>query len=169
MDNLIYTVIFYILAIIVIGSASFVAASKNIVRCAFALALTFLGVAGLFILLSADFIAASQLLIYVGGTLVLILFAIMLSNRITDIKISNLSVGLVPGCIITLFFSAILIYIAIMGPWPKATTIQFNPTTHALGNLLLTKWLLPFEVVSMLILAGLMGAVVIARQKGGKK
>jgi len=165
MENLIYTVIFYVLAAFVVCSAIFVALSRNIVRCAFALVFTFIGVAGLFVLLSADFIAATQLLIYVGGTLVLILFAVMLSSRISDIKVSNMSVGLFPGILVTLFFGAILIYIAFGGHWPVAQEIEFFPTTAEIGNLLLSKWLLPFEVVSILILAGLMGAVVLAREK----
>ena len=165
MNNIIYSVIFYVLAAMVIGSAGYVAISKNIVRCAFALVYTFLGVAGLFVLLSADFIAATQVLIYVGGTLVLILFAVMLSSRISEIRISNQSVGRVPGFFITICFGAILIYVAVSGQWPVREKVEFSPTTASIGNALLGKWLLPFEVVSILILSGLMGAVVIARRK----
>jgi len=168
-NTIVYNILFYILAVMVMGSAGYVAISKNIVRCAFALVFTFVGVAGLFVLLSADFIAATQLLIYVGGTLVLILFAVMLSSRISDIRISNLSVGVIPGFLITGCFTAILVYIALFGQWNTTDTIEFNPTTASIGNSLLTKWLLPFEVVSILILASLIGAVVIARQNEGKK
>ncbi len=172
MNPIIYDIIFYILALMVVVSAAFVSISKNIVRSAFALVYTFIGVAGLFILLSADFIAATQVLVYVGGTLVLILFAVMLSSRISDIKISNLSVGFIPGFFVTACFSAVLIYIAVSGQWQVSDTkdtLQFSPTTQAIGDALLSKWLLAFEVISILILAGLIGAVVIARQTGHLK
>ncbi|NOX35179.1 MAG: NADH-quinone oxidoreductase subunit J [Deltaproteobacteria bacterium] len=153
----------------VVGSAAYVAVSKNIVRCAFALVYTFIGVAGLFVLLSADFIAATQVLVYVGGTLVLILFAVMLSSRISDVKISNRSVQFIPGFVVTCCFAVILIYIAVSGQWPIKDVIEFSPTTAAIGNSLLSRWLLPFEVISILILVGLMGAVVIARHKINSK
>ncbi len=169
MNSIIYTLIFYGLAGMVLVAAVYVAASKNIVRCAFALTIVFVGVAGLFVLLSADFIAATQLLIYVGGTLVLILFAVMLSSRISDVNISNRSVGVITGLIITSGLGSILLYIAWSGPWPQKEIITFHPTTESIGNALLTKWLLPFEVVSILILAGLMGAIVIARKKEHNK
>jgi len=169
MNSIIYNIIFYVLAVIVMGSGAYVAISKNIVRCAFAMVFTFIGVAGLFILLSADFIAATQLLIYVGGTLVLILFAVMLSSRISDIKVSNLSVGVIPGTMITICFTAILIYIALFTKWNTKDTLEFNPTTISIGNALLSKWLIGFEMISILILVGLMGAVVIARQQEGDK
>ncbi|MCF6248831.1 MAG: NADH-quinone oxidoreductase subunit J [Desulfobacula sp.] len=165
MNTVIYTMSFYILALMVVGSAAYVAISKNIVRCAFALVYTFIGVAGLFVLLSADFIAATQVLVYVGGTLVLILFAVMLSSRISEVKISNRSVGFIPGLIVTGCFAAILIYIAVFGQWPVKAVIRFSPTTADIGNALLGRWLLAFEVISILILAGLMGAVVVARIK----
>ncbi len=169
MSPIIYTLLFYILAIMIVGSAVFVAVSENIVRCAFALVYTFIGVSGLFVLLSADFIAATQVLVYVGGTLVLILFAVMLSSRISDVRISNRSVAFIPGLIVTSSFATILIYIAVSGRWPIKEAIQFFSTTADIGNSLLGKWLLPFEVISILILVGLMGAVVIARQNTDAK
>ncbi|MBI4713338.1 MAG: NADH-quinone oxidoreductase subunit J, partial [Planctomycetes bacterium] len=89
MSELIYQVIFYAFAALVVGSAFIVAFSRNIVYSAFALLLTFFGVAGLYVFLAAEFLAAAQVLIYVGGILVLILFAVMLTNKITDVKLSN--------------------------------------------------------------------------------
>jgi NADH-quinone oxidoreductase subunit J len=165
MSTVIYNVIFYILAFFVVSSAAVVAFSKNIVRSAFAMVVTFLGVAGLFVLLSADFIAVTQLLIYVGGILVLILFAVMLSSRVKEIKISNLSVGYFPGGIIIALFSLLLIYIGVKTPWQKLDSVRFEPSTSAIGNSLLSNYLLPFEMISVLLLVGLIGAVVIARRK----
>ena len=158
-------VIFYLIAALTVGSAAIVAFSRNIVYSAFSLLGTFGGVAGIYVFLGADFVAGVQVLIYVGGILVLILFAVMLSSRISEIRISNQSVGRVPGFFITICFGAILIYVAVSGQWPVTEKVDFSPTTASIGNALLGKWLLPFEVVSILILSGLMGAVVIARRK----
>ena len=126
--------------------------------------ITFLSVAGLFILLSADFIAVTQVLIYVGGILVLILFAIMLSSRIREIKISNLSVGFLAGGLILIPLTFLLIIVSIRGHWLHSS-INYAPTTARLGRELLTTYLLPFEIISVLLLVGLIGAVVIARRE----
>lgn len=165
MTHIIYDVAFYIIAIFVVGSAGVVALSRNIMRSAFAMVVTFLGVAGLFTLLSADFIAVTQLLVYVGGILVLLLFAVMLSSRIKEIKISNLSVGVFSGGSVIALLILLLVYISIKTPWKELDTVNFAPTTSAIGNNLLTKYLLPFEVLSVLLLVGLIGAVVVARKE----
>src|ERR1700710_1589227 len=86
-------VAFLALAGLTLGSAGVVAFSKNIIHSALALLGTFLGIAGLYITLSADFLAATQILVYVGGTLTLILFAVMLTSRIEDIRTSNTAIG----------------------------------------------------------------------------
>src|SRR5271156_7085883 len=80
---------FMALAGLTLGSAGIVAFSKNIIYSTLALLGTFMGIAGLYITLSADFLAATQILVYVGGTLTLILFAGMLTSRIEDMKVSN--------------------------------------------------------------------------------
>src|SRR3990170_5329550 len=85
---------FFGLAALTLGSAALVAFSKNIIYSTLSLLGTFLGIAGLYITLSADFLAAVQILVYVGGTLTLILFAVMLTSRIEDMKVSNPRAGL---------------------------------------------------------------------------
>ena len=87
-------VAFLALAALTLGSAGIVAFSKNIIHSSLALLGTFMGIAGLYIPLSADFLAATQILVYVGGTLTLILFAVMLTSRIEDMKVSNPRAGL---------------------------------------------------------------------------
>jgi NADH-quinone oxidoreductase subunit J len=82
-------IIFYAVALLTIGSAVVVAFSRNIIYSAFALLGTFAGVAGLYVFLGADFVAAVQLLIYVGGILIVILFAVMLTHRISDVEITT--------------------------------------------------------------------------------
>src|SRR6187549_4058037 len=85
---------FFGLASLTLGSAGVVAFSKNIIHSTLALLGTFMGIAGLYVTLSADFLAATQVLVYVGGTLTLILFAVMLTSRIEDMKVSNPRAGL---------------------------------------------------------------------------
>ena len=85
MSDVIYQVIFYAVAGLVLGSALIVAMSRNIVHSAFALLLTFFSIAGIYVFLSAEFLAVAQVVIYVGGILVLILFAVMLTNKVKDV------------------------------------------------------------------------------------
>lgn len=93
-------VIFFFLAAVTVGSAMFVAFSRNIVHSAFALMATFLGVAGLYVTLGADFLGAVQVLVYVGGILVLTLFAVMLTHGIGDVRVSNRAIGRLPALIV---------------------------------------------------------------------
>ena len=95
------TAVFYLVAIITVGSAAMVAFSRNIIYSAFSLLGAFGGVAGIYVFLGADFVAAVQLLIYVGGILVLVLFAVMLTHRITDVQITNRAAGRLPALIVT--------------------------------------------------------------------
>jgi len=90
---------------------------------------------------------------------------VMLSSRIKEIKISNLSVGVFSGGSIITLLILLLTYISIKTPWKELDTVNFAPTTSAIGNNLLTKYLLPFEVLSVLLLVGLIGAVVVARKE----
>ena len=113
------TAVFYLIAIITVGSAVVVAFSRNIIYSAFSLLGTFAGVAGLYVFLGADFVAAVQVLIYVGGILVLILFAVMLTHRITDVEITNRAVGRLPGLLVVGVFLALLIQTIRETPWVK--------------------------------------------------
>src|SRR6266478_5649204 len=92
--------VFYLLAAITVGSALGVALSHSIVYSAFALMGTLLGVAAMFVLLGADFLGVVQLLVYVGGILVLTLFAVMLTHRISDVNVSNRAVGRLPAAVL---------------------------------------------------------------------
>ena len=92
--------VFYLLALVTVGSALGVALSRSIVYSAFALMGTLLGVAAIFVLLGADFLGVVQLLVYVGGILVLTLFAVMLTHRISDVNVSNRAVGRLPAAVL---------------------------------------------------------------------
>lgn len=161
---------FYLIAALTLVSAAGVAFSRNILYASFSLLGTFMGVAGLYIFLSADFLAVTQLLIYIGGVLVLILFAVMLTSRIQDIRVTNQSLGVVPAAVATLLTTALLVFVSCFAPWKAPLK---NPplvsSAAQLGDLFLNRYLLPFEIASVVLLATLIGAVVIARKEVGPR
>jgi len=159
------TAVFYLVAAITIGSAMIVAFSRNIIYSAFSLLGTFAGVAGIYIFLGADFVAAVQVLIYVGGILVLVLFAVMLTHRITDVEITNRAAGRIPALIVVGVLVYLLAQTVRETPWAKAKEIVYAATTAKIGDLFLDTYLLPFELASLVLLAALIGAVVIARKE----
>ena len=154
---------FLALAALTLGSGGIVAFSKNIIYSAVALLGCFVGIAGLYIQLSADFLAAVQILVYVGGTLTLILFAVMLTSRIEDIRTSNTSVGQGVAFGIVGVVLLLLGKVATMTPWPSEDRPQM-PTTAKLGHAFLSEYLLPFEIGSFVLLGAMIGAVVLARR-----
>ena len=109
--------------------------------------------------------AAVQLLIYVGGILVLILFAVMLTHRITDVEITNRAAGRIPALVIVGVLLALLVQTIRETPWAKAKEIVYAPTSARIGDLFLQDYLLPFELASLVLLAALIGAVVLARKE----
>jgi NAD(P)H-quinone oxidoreductase subunit 6 len=159
---------FYLLAGVTIISAAGVALGRNILYSAFALLGTLAGVAGLYLYLAADFVGVAQLVIYIGGILVLILFAVLLTNRIGDIRISNRSTGLVVGVPPAIGLMALLTRVAIQTPWPTTEPVA-APTTARLGDAFLRELLMPFEVASLVLLMALVGAMVIARRAAKEK
>jgi len=159
------TAVFYLVVAITLGSAMIVAFSRNIIYSAFSLLGTFAGVAGIYIFLGADFVAAVQLLIYVGGILVLVLFAVMLTHRITDVEITNRAAGRIPALIVVGVLVYLLAQTVRETPWTKAKEIVYAATTAKIGDLFLDTYLLPFELASLVLLAALIGAVVISRKE----
>lgn len=159
------TAVFYLIALITVVSAGMVAFSRNIIYSAFSLLGTFMGIAGIYIFLGADFVAGVQVLIYVGGILVLILFAVMLTHRITDVEVTNRSAGRIPALIIIGVFFVLLAQTIRETPWVKAKDIAHEPTTAKIGELFLEQYLLPFELASLVLLAAMIGAVVLSRKE----
>jgi len=159
------TVIFYLIAAVTVGSAAIVAFSRNIIYSAFALLGTFSGVAGIYVLLGADFVAAIQVLIYVGGILVLLLFAVMLTHRITELEITNRAVGRLPALAFVGIFLMLLLQSIRETRWARAGRLDYSPTTASIGDLFLANYLLPFEIAAVVLLVALIGAIVIARKE----
>jgi NADH-quinone oxidoreductase subunit J len=145
-------------------SAAGVAFSRKILYSAFSLLGTFAGAAALFVLLSSDFIAVTQVLIYVGGILVLIVFAVMLTNKIGDVKLTNQVVNYKAAVPIVGAVSIFLISILTSGMWVEKDP-QYGSMVAPIGNALLKEYLLPFEIVSIVLLGALVGAMVIVRRE----
>jgi NADH-quinone oxidoreductase subunit J len=161
-------ILFYVFAVLIIGSAIIVVTSKNIMYSAFSLLFTFFGVAGLYVLLNADFIAISQIMIYIGGILVLIIFGVMLTSKITDVDIKTGTSGRLQvmfTSIIVLALTVILIVTYLNSNWFKKPSINSENTIKPIGNILLTDYLMAFEVASVLLLIAIIGAALIARRK----
>ena len=158
-------ILFYLLAVMILICGSIVVFSKNIVHSAFSLLGTFTGVAGLYGLLTANFIAAVQILVYVGGVLIIILFAIMFTRDIQDAKDSNPARGLVSASFFGLLVAILLLIIVLKFPWPVKTPTDHGSTVPQIGDALLGKYLIPFEVLSLLLLAALIGAVMLVRKE----
>jgi NAD(P)H-quinone oxidoreductase subunit 6 len=157
---------FYLFAIMTMAGAAGCAFSRNIIYSAWSLLFAFMGVAGLYIFLGADCPAVAQVLIYVGGILVLILFAIMLTKKIGgDPHLTNAHLALPAGGVLALATVATLSYMAVMAPWKVVAEPQYLSSAQGLGIAFLTEYLLPFEVASIVLLAALIGSVVIARKE----
>jgi NADH-quinone oxidoreductase subunit J len=155
--------VFFGLATLVVASAAGVAFSRNILYAGFALLGTLGGIAGLYLYMGADFLGIAQLIIYVGGILVLILFAILLTNKIGDVRITNLSVSLPIGGAVAAILLLLLAYVGTQTTWPETEAVV-TPTTARLGDAFLREYLLPFELASVILLMALVGAMVIARR-----
>jgi NADH:ubiquinone oxidoreductase subunit 6 (subunit J) len=156
---------FIILTVITLGTALMVVLAKNLVRAAVALIFCFFGVAGFYVLLDAEFVAAAQVLIYVGGITVLLLFAIMLTFRISNrgLKIYNEMKGV--SFLVAASLLLVLLTLLWQGRWAQNPAPVQAKTTAAIGKLLMTTYVLPFEVASVLLLIGLVGAIILARKE----
>jgi len=157
--------VFYLLAAVTVGSALGVAFGRSIIYSAFALMGTLLGVAAIFVLLGADFLGVVQLLVYVGGILVLTLFAVMLTHRISDVNVSNRAVGRLPAAILVGLAFAWMLRVSGRATWVVREPGPAMPTTYGIGHVFLTDYVLPFEVASLVLLAALIGAIVMSRKE----
>lgn len=156
--------IFWLVVTVTVVSAAVVVLNSQLIYSAVALLFTLFGVAGLYVFLWADFIAGVQLLVYVGGILVLIIFGIMLTNRISSVRISHKSVQQGVGGAVVVWLFIFLSIVVIKTPWLDQQAIEPSSSVGKVGTLLLTKYVLPFEVVSILLLGALIGAAVLSRE-----
>jgi len=156
---------FWILAVVSVSAALAVVLMRNVFRAALTLILCFLMVAGIYITLSADFLAAVQILVYVGGISVLIILSIMLTRELQQGSPSNKL--RVPAFFIAVIFLGVMIYALTNTAWQISAAPPLEPTTAALGNKLLGEngFILPVEIAACLLLAAIIGAIVLVREK----
>ena len=156
--------LFIIIAALVIASAFWVVFSPNLIHSAVSLIFTLFSTAGLYIFLYADFIAATQVVIYVGGILVLIIFGVMLTNSIDTPSIAASSKNQFIGGMGALTIFVMQVAVIFNTPWLIGAEQSRDSTVASIGNLLLNEYLLPFEIISILLLAALMGAALLSRR-----
>lgn len=158
---------FGILAVMMIGAALGVVLLSNIVYSAFLLAGVFISIAGMYLLLNADFVATAQVLIYVGAVNVLILFAIMLVNKREDFKpVRNAWARPALTAVVSLGLFALLSGMVLTTPWSLSTgSTPGNNSILSIGQHFFSDFLLPFELASVLLLMTMVGAIIIARRE----
>lgn len=159
-----YDIIFYLFAIVTLVSAYLVVTVRNIVYSAFSLFFTLFGTAGLYALLGADFIAIVQLIVYVGGILILIIFGVMLTNKITNVEIKTGVFQILPATIGVGIFGGFILAVLLNTNWINLDIKDTPPTTFQLGSLLMNEWVVVFELLGIVLLIALLGAASIARK-----
>jgi NADH-quinone oxidoreductase subunit J len=172
--------LFYLMAGIAVVSALYVAATKNLVRGVFMFFVTLMAVAGLFVLCLADFVAITQVVIYVGGILVLIIFAFMLSGKETLANLQQqskfVSMSKLPALLLSGLFFIVLLNVILKGHpesqlWVEKAVMTNNVITAkdtTIGNIgvnLMGSYLLPFEAISVLLMMALVGAAHLSRKE----
>jgi NADH:ubiquinone oxidoreductase subunit 6 (subunit J) len=159
------SVAFWVLGIIAVLAALSVVLLRDVFRAALSLVLCFLMVAGLYITLSADFLAAVQILIYVGAISVLIILSIMLTREVQRGSPSNRF--RFPAFIVAVLFFAGIAYALLNTPWQVSSTPPLEPTTPAIAGLLFGEggFILPVEIAPVLLLAAILGAIVLVRER----
>ena len=154
---------FWALAAILVGSALAVVLSKNLFHAVLWLAFALTGTAGIFLLLDAEFLAAVQLLLYAGGIITIVVFAIVVTERLIGERLSQVSRHVAGGAIV----SAALLWFIVpaIDARPLTTTrpAMAGDLTKIIGESVLTKYVLPFELLGVLMLAAMLGAMYFAR------
>ncbi len=160
------TVAFWVLAVVSVAAALAVVFLRNLFRAALFLVLCFFTIAGVYVILSADFLAVAQVLIYVGAIAVLIIFAIMLTR---DTQHGNPSGRLqLPALLMGLLFLLVMVFVVVNTNWQIVAGIPNEPTTSAIAQALFSMeegFVLPFEIAAALLLAAIIGAIVLVREK----
>jgi NADH-quinone oxidoreductase subunit J len=156
---------FWILAVVTIGAALGVILQRNVFRAALSLVLCLAAIAGIFVTLSADFLAAAQVLIYIGAVSVFIILAIMLTRDLSHGNPSNR--GILPAFVIAGVFLGLVVWTVLNTHWQIAPAPPQTPTTPGLAERLFGEngFVLPLEIAGVLLLAVVIGAIVLAREK----
>jgi len=164
------SVFFYLIAAVMVGAALVVVTSRNVVRAALALIVVFAGVAAQFILLAAEFVAVTQVLVYIGAIMVLMLFGIMLTRARIGRDVDATNDHWWSGVLTALLLVGVMAYALVdyyggdKLPADREINSIAGSNTATVSDSIFAQYLIPFEVVSVLLLAALVGAIVIARK-----
>ena len=157
--------VFYSFAAVTVVSAGVVVFSRSLIYSAFGLLFTFFGVAALYVFLGADFLAATQMVIYVGGILVLLLFGVMLTHKLYDLDLKTDTFQFFPALLLVLAVFGVLGRVMLKTRWYNGGQRALNPTTAEIGVLFMKDYILPFEIASIFLLIALIGAAMIVRRR----
>jgi NADH:ubiquinone oxidoreductase subunit 6 (subunit J) len=156
-------VAFWVLAVILVGSALAVVLTTNLFHAVLWLALALVSTAGIFLLLDAEFIAAVQLLLYAGGIVTVVVFAIVVTERLVGERISQTSRRLGGGAVVAGTLLALIVAAILARPLAVERPPARDDLTRVLGEAILTRFVLPFELLALLMLAALLSAMYFAR------
>lgn len=156
---------FWVLAVLLLGSSLGVVLSKNLFHAVLWLALALVATAGVFLLLQAEFLAAVQVLLYAGGVVTVVVFAIMLTERLVGARLGQMNRGMGAGLAVSGAVFAGLLALLLRAELPAAPAALPPEATGALGQALLTRYVLPFELLGVLFVAALLGALYFARRE----
>ncbi|MGI6630138.1 MAG: NADH-quinone oxidoreductase subunit J [Bacillota bacterium] len=157
------TIVFGVLSVIIIGFALAMVLSKNLVHSAIFMAATFVGVAGIYLTLSAGFLAAVQILIYVGAISILMVFGVMLTRR-GDISASNLfNKRIISGVVVSAALFIILGRLILTSEWFPSSFSVPESTVGPIADLMMNAYVIPFETAALILLAAMVGAIILAK------
>ena len=158
-------VVFLLLALVAVGSALLVVTTRNMIHAALWLVVTLGSVAGVYLVLAAEFVAWVQILIYVGAVVVLLLFALMLTKAPTGPQPDLDAVRVVPAALVAALVGALLVTTVLAGFFGVELDLGavVVGSAEVTGATIFEMWVLPFEVLSVLLLAALIGAIVLSR------
>jgi NADH:ubiquinone oxidoreductase subunit 6 (subunit J) len=154
---------FWGLSIVLVGSALAVVLSKNLFHSVLWLALALTGTAGIFLVLDAEFLAAVQLLLYAGGVITIAVFAIVVTERLVGERLTQTNRRMAGGAIVAAALLAFIVRALGRRPLTMVRPEMPGDLTRTIGEAVLTRYVLPFELLAVLMLAGLLGAIYFAR------
>lgn len=156
-------IVFGALAAVLVGAALAVVLSKNLFHSVLWLALALTGTAGVFLSLDAEFLAAVQLLLYAGGVITVVVFAIVVTERLVGERLSQTSRHITSGAVAAIAVAAVVIRVVHRSPMLGAAAPLPGDVTKLLGDAVLTRFVLAFELLGVLLLVALVGAIYFAR------
>jgi NADH:ubiquinone oxidoreductase subunit 6 (subunit J) len=157
------TIAFWALAIVLVGSALAVVLSKNLFHAVLWLALALTGTAGIFLLLNAEFLAAVQLLLYAGGIITIVVFAIVVTERLVGEHLTQTNRRVAAGAVVSVAMLVAIVSSLLRQPLELPDVTPAGNATQAIGEAVLTRFVLPFELLALLMLAAMLGAIYFAR------